>query len=244
MKASPEHQALLLDLQAIDTKVSQLDHRAASLPQLAELAALTTHLDTVRAATAQFRGAVEDARLELTRLESDVALVEQRVSRDKDRLQTSSSPKDVAALEQELAALAKRQFDLEEIELTVMEKVEEREAELTGSLAQLEELEAKRAAIEADRDAALSAIANEKAEALADRRAIATTVPDDLLALYDKQQKRYGFGATLLRFGVSSVTGVALLADELQSIRAAAPDDVLICPSSDAILVRTSESGL
>jgi hypothetical protein len=30
----------------------------------------------------------------------------------------------------------------------------------------------------------------------------------------------------------------------MQKIRAASPDAVLICPSSDAILVRTGESGL
>ena len=65
-----------------------------------------------------------------------------------------------------------------------------------------------------------------------------------LLALYEKQRTRYGTGASLLRGGVSLASGVKLLEDELQKIRAAAPDDVLICPSSDSILVRTDESGL
>jgi len=43
---------------------------------------------------------------------------------------------------------------------------------------------------------------------------------------------------------VSQASGVALHEDEMQAVRTAAPDDVLICPSSDAILVRTDESGL
>jgi hypothetical protein len=39
-------------------------------------------------------------------------------------------------------------------------------------------------------------------------------------------------------------SGVKLNANDLNAIRSAAPDDVLICPDSQAILVRTPESGL
>ena len=66
----------------------------------------------------------------------------------------------------------------------------------------------------------------------------------ELVALYEKQRARYGVGASLLRRGVSEASGVQLFPDELETVRKAAPDDVLICPSSSAILVRTAESGL
>jgi predicted nucleic acid-binding Zn-ribbon protein len=244
MKASPADQALLLDLQAIDTKLSQLDHRAKSVPELVQLTELARGIDVLRGVYSTQSGAREDVQLELKRLESDVQLVEQRVARDSTRLQSSSSVKDVAALEQELASLHKRQFDLEEIELSVMEKLEERDAELAQTHASLADLEGQVAGLEASRDAALGSIDAERSEAVANRRAIAASVPEDLLALYEKQRARYGTGASLLRFGVSAATGVALLADEMATIRAAAPDDVLLCPSSDAILVRTAESGL
>jgi predicted nucleic acid-binding Zn-ribbon protein len=187
---------------------------------------------------------VEDVRAELKRLESDVAVVEARIARDAERLQGSASVKDVAALEQELAALHKRQNDLEEIELTVMERLEEHEAELAKTDAALAELGAKIAAAESARDAALAGITAERESVVDTRRVLQTMVPRELYDLYERQRSRYGFGASLLRFGVSSATGVTLLADELARIRAAAPDDVLMCPSSDAILVRTSESGL
>ena len=48
LKASPDDQALLLDLQALDTKLSQLDHRAKSLPELATLADLGKEVETRR----------------------------------------------------------------------------------------------------------------------------------------------------------------------------------------------------
>ena len=244
LKASPDDQALLLDLQALDTKLAQLDHRARSLPELAALAALATEGDALRVTRMEQQGQLENVQLELSRLESDVQVVETRIARDSERLQASSSVKDVAALEQELSALRKRLDDLEEIELSVMEKLEEHQGRVDETAGRLAELLDQVAAIEATRDAALASIGAERTTAAAGRRTIEAKVPADLLALYEKQRTRYGTGASLLRGGVSLASGVKLLEDELQKIRAAAPDDVLICPSSDAILVRTDESGL
>ena len=244
LKASPDDQALLLDLQALDTKLAQLDHKAKSLPQHAVLAALGADLATVKGTALERAGTKEDVEIELKRLESDVEVVETRIKRDADRLEASSSVKDVAALEQELTALRKRRDDLEEIELTVMERLETAEAELASTAAEVGDLDARKAAVDAELAAALAEIANERTHTAANRQTIEGKVPTDLLALYTKQRDRYGFGASLLRFGVSSANGVKLNENDLQSIRAAAPDDVIICPSSDAILVRTSESGL
>ena len=244
LKASPDDQKLLLDLQALDTKLAQLDHKAKSLPQHAVLSALDAELMTLRAAALERRGAREDVALELKRLESDVEVVEARITRDAERLEGSSSVKDVAALEQELTALRKRRDDLEEIELTVMERLEEAEVSLASATENIAGIDDRRAELVAERDAALAEIASERTHTVANRQTIESKVPADLLALYTKQRDRYGFGASLLQYGVSSANGVKLLENELQSIRAAAPDDVLICPSSDAILVRTNESGL
>lgn len=244
LKASPDDQKLLLDLQALDTKLNQLDHRAKSLPQHAVLGTLDAQLSTLRATALERSGAREDVALELKRLESDVEVVEARIIRDTQRLEASSSVKDVAALEQELTALRKRRNDLEDIELAVMERLEQAEASLAVTTDEISAIDEKRAVTEAERDAALTEIANERTHTAANRQTIESKVPADLLALYTKQRDRYGLGASLLQFGVSSANGVKLLENDLQAIRSAAPDDVLICPSSDAILVRTNESGL
>jgi uncharacterized protein len=244
LKASPDDQALLLDLQALDTKLTQLDHKAKSLPQHAALASIDGELQAIGVTALERRGVREDAAIELKRLESDVEVVEARITRDTERLEASSSVKDVAALEQELVALRKRRDDLEEIELGVMERLEEAEAALSETTDASALVEASRASLVAERDAALAEIANERTHTTANRATVAGKVPADLLALYTKQRDRYGFGASLLQYGVSSANGVKLLENDLQAIRAAAPDDVIICPSSDAILVRTNESGL
>lgn len=244
LKAAPESQALLLELQALDTKLNQLGHRANTLPELTTIAALSTERETLRGAVGEQSGAWEDAQLELKRTAADVAVVEARVTRDKERLQTSASVKDVAALEQELAALARRQSDLEDIELAVMETVDQRAAVLAASRAELEALDASIAEAATSRDEALAELDADRQRATASRTEIAGRVPDDLIALYEKQRARYGVGASLLRGGVSGASGVTLNSSDMVTVRAAAPDDVLLCPDSSAILVRTNESGL
>ena len=244
LKASPQDQALLLDLQALDTKLAQLAHRAKSIPELAELSALNSQAVARRQILAERRGLSENVQLELSRIESDVKIVEARIARDSERLQGSSSVKDVAALEQELTALRKRLNDLEEIELTVMERLEESQGAIAETVAELDTIAGRLSEVEAARDAQLVVVNAERETAEAGRRSIEVKVPADLLALYEKQRSRYGTGASLLRGGVSLASGVKLLENEMQAIRAAAPDDVIMCASSEAILVRTDESGL
>jgi predicted nucleic acid-binding Zn-ribbon protein len=244
LKAPPAEQELLLEIQAIDTKLSQLDHRAKMLPEHAALQQLAVENSELLVTLAEQKGILEDARIELKRVESDVEVVEARIARDSARLQASSSVKDVAALEQELAALRKRQFDLEEIELTVMEKVEQQDA-IVGHLGeQAGVIQGRMADLEGERDGAMNVIDAERSNAAANRAEVAGRVSAELVALYEKQRQRYGSGASLLRGGVSLASGVKLHENEMVTIRAAAPDDVLICPDSSAILIRTGESGI
>lgn len=244
LKASPEIQAHLLELQASDTRIQQLDHRARSLPEIAQLADLAARADALRQQHLAERGAVEDARLELSRVEADVTVVAARIDRDTQRIESSSSAKDVAGLEHELASLRKRRDDLEEIQLGVMERLEALEAVADATAAGLAELNDAVAAAESERDAALGALTNERAAAVGNRATVAATIPDELIALYERQRSRYGLGASHLRGGVSSASGVRLNENDMAAIRAAAPDDVVLCPDSQAILVRTPESGL
>jgi predicted nucleic acid-binding Zn-ribbon protein len=244
LKASPDDQALLLDLQALDTKLQQADHRAKGLPEHAVLADLAKQSETIRATFAEQSGALEDVKIELSRVESDVQVVLARIARDTERLQGSSSVKDVAAFEQEITALKKRQNDLEEIELTVMEKLDEAEKAVAATRSELDGLQAQVAEAEGSRDAALVTIEADRTNATANRRTIESKVPAELLALYEKQRARYGAGASHLRGGVSTASGVKLNSHDMQLVRAAALDDVLLCPESSAILVRTAESGL
>lgn len=244
LKASPDDQAILLDIQAIDTKLQQLAHRAKNLPELATIVSLKAEAEEARLAGVTDSGALEDARIELKRIESDADIVVARIKRNTERLESSSSVKDIAALESELASLRKRQSDLEDIELAVMERVEEFEMAASQSKKAHEGLLAMLSEAEAARDAGLAALNSEIDHAQANRATIIAKLPTDLVALYERQRERYGTGASHLQHGTSSASGVKLNENDMAAIRSAAPDDVVLCPDSNAILVRTAESGI
>jgi uncharacterized protein len=244
LKASPADQALLLDLQDLDSTLARVAARAAKLPEEQVLAGLATERDRLRGIAAEQTGTLEDAQTELKRTQQDVEVVDARIVRDRQRLEGSASVKDIQGLEQELAALARRKSDLEDIELAVMETVEQHEGALAATREELAGVDTRTAEATAARDTALGALTTERDTASTARDALAARIPADLLALYDKQRGRYGIGASLLRGGISVAAGVALTGSDLGAVRAAAPDDVLICPESSAILIRTGESGL
>jgi predicted nucleic acid-binding Zn-ribbon protein len=245
VKASPAEQQELLRLQSLDTRLQQLAHRLGSLPQAAALAELAARDTAVRGTRAEAIGGLEDARTELKRLESDVAVVEARIARDGDRLQHTSSVKDVAALEAELASLARRLSDLEDQELAVMERVENAEGVLAGIDEQRASIAAETAKLETERDESAAGLAAERDAAERDRVVVAGGVTGDLLGLYEQRRVRgAGVGAALLRQRTCQGCNMTLTGSDLDTVRRAASDDVLLCPECDRILVRTEESGI
>jgi len=244
VKALPEHQKALLDVQSKDNHISQLAHRRESIPERQALVSVLAQLREFSQVLVTRNGALEDAKLELSRIEDDVSVVDERIARDTERISNSSSMKDVQALESELASLATRKNNLEESELVVMQTVEDSQAAVAQAVAERDVIEAERSALAttiAEREAEID---NEREAEIADRATVVAGLPEDLIALYEKQRARYGIGAALLTRGVSGGSGMKLNETDLNAIRNAADDDVVMCPDSSCILVRTNESGL
>lgn len=244
LTAPPGVQRELLRLQELDTRIGRLAAEAQNPPENAELAALAPGVEAARARQLSVSGERDDAAAELRRIESDVDVVEARVQRDSTRLQATSSVKDVQALESELAALALRRSDLEDMELAVMERIEELDAQLAAAEADRGTLTEREDALRRARGDRLDVLERERAAAAADRATVSATIPAELLALYDRQRLRYGIGAARLVRGVSLGSNVKLAPSDLATVRAAADDEVVLCPDSGCILIRDEESGL
>lgn len=246
MKADHAAQLRLLDLQAADTALSQLAHRRRSLPELAALAEReqrgTALADDI--VDAQTRAA--DAADEQQRLEKEVDAVRARATRDEQRMQGGGLPaKEIESLQHEVATLARRQSSLEDDLLEMMEQRETADAALAELTAQRDALDAERAELEAARDTAFAEIDSTAAARTAERDAIATELPPDLLALYERAREHGGgVGAAMLRQRRCEGCRIELSGSELSAVRAAAPDEVVRCENCRRILVRTGESGL
>ncbi|WP_199239431.1 C4-type zinc ribbon domain-containing protein [Streptomyces sp. ICBB 8177] len=247
MNAAPADQIRLLDLQALDVRLGQLEHKRTHLPEHAEVERLSADAAQLRDLLVAAQTQESDTAREQTKAEQDVDQVRQRASRDQKRLDSGlvTSPKDLENLQREIASLAKRQGDLEDVVLEVMERREaaqERVAELTQ---RLESVQAKVAEAEARRAEALKEIDAEGFTAGKEREVVAASIPAELLALYDKLRAQFGgVGAAKLYQKRCEGCRLELNITELNDVRAAKPDEIVRCENCRRILVRTPESGL
>lgn len=246
MKADPEAQRRLLDLQAIDTALAQLAHKRRALPELAEIETLARQISALEDERVRAQVAVDDLDRDIARIERDVEQVRSRKDKDQARLDTGRGPaRELEALQHELASLTRRQGELEDSELELMEQRETAQATLDELLAQQANVREAREAAEARRDQALADIAKEEEFRTSSRQPLAADLPADLIALYDKiRESSGGLGAALLKAGRCGGCRLEFSGSERARIKAAAPDEVVRCEDCRRIMVRTAESGL
>lgn len=244
MNASPEHQRILLDVADLDRRIAQAERARTKPTQAARIAELVAiRQEQLRELTA-LTGTRDDTRTELRRLESDVTLVEQRRTRDAERLAAATNAKEAQALEHELASLAKRQSDLEDIELAVMARVEDADAAVAAQQALLDVTTSEGSALTAQAKSDVAAATELGAQLARDREAVTESLPAQLLAEYTRRRAANSAGAALLTRGTCEGCRMMLPGTDLNDIRRAADDAVVSCPECGCILVRTEESGL
>jgi len=246
VKADQEAQRRLLDLQAIDTTLAQLAHRRRTLPELAELERLAREIAALDDERVRAQVAVDDLDRDIARVDKDVEQVRARAAKDQTRLDSGSGPaRELEALQHELASLARRQSELEDTELELMEQRETADTALRAVLDRLSAARARREAVETARDETLRQIAQEEEFRAAGRKPLVADLPADLVALYERiRESSGGLGAALLRGGRCGGCRLELSGVDRAAVKAADPDEVVRCEECRRILVRTAESGL
>ena len=246
MKADHFEQQKLLDLAAEDVALTQLGHRRATLPEVkaveaAQEAERSFAADVVRAETE-----ARDLQREVARFESDVDVVRQRKARDQQRMDAGGLPaREVTALQHEMESLARRQSDLEDQELELMERQEVADAALAAAQEGLAKAKADLERAEQLRDDALADIADGTTRHEAARAAVAGEISPPLLSLYDRIRTQTGTtGAAMLKARQCQGCRIELYGSELATVRNADPHEVVRCENCGRILVRTPESGL
>ncbi len=247
IKADPDSQRRLLDLQTVDSALAQLQHRRRTLPEHAELARLRTEQQSLASDLVAADTAVSDLELEQTKAESDLEPVRERLARNQRRIADGSVPdaKALASMVAEVDHLKKRIADLEDAELDVMEQLESAVAARERLRTRAVELGDALAQTSARRDEQLATIDAEIGQRRATRSEIAPEIDSALLGLYDKVAASHGgVGAAELRTRRCTGCQLEVNAADLGTFAAAADDEVLRCEECSRILVRTAQSGL
>jgi predicted nucleic acid-binding Zn-ribbon protein len=149
-----------------------------------------------------------------------------------------TSPKELTAIQEEVAALKRRQVTLEDELLERMERREALEAELAELAGRRQAILAEQAEVTQARDAALVMIDRELAAERNARGALVPRLEGELLALYDQIRARQGgVGAAALAGNTCQGCRMALSPVELAAVRKLPPERVKRCESCRRILV-------
>ena len=240
MKASQSDQRQILDVASFDQKTTALNHTASTLPEIAELASITTKSHNARDLRIAAETELSDVKRELLRAEGDVEQIVTRITRDESRLSGgSASPKELEQLQHEVGILNARRSELEEVELEIMMRVDEIKARITDlqtqeatHTEQINDLNIRKENALARINGELEAIAKERAETLA-------TVSPELTTLYEKvRAANNGTGAAALIAGACTGCHLSINTIELKRIAELAEDEVVRCEECRCILVR------
>ena len=244
VSVSPEIQARLLDLKDIDTEMIVVRRN------IRELSAQVDALESDDAYQLLVREAenaadrVDDVTREKAHVEADIAVAHARIVRDREREASSSDSKELVALEAEISSLERRIAMLEEQRGEILERWATVTAERDRLTTDRDSFHEQRSANQSQLRTEIAAHNARIAVVENDRARLVAELPTDLVDLYERQRERYGVGASLLTRGISTASGVELTPYQLDVVKNADPFEILMCPDSNAILIRTAESGL
>jgi len=244
MKAAPEIQRRLLDIQAVDTAIAQLEHRKRALPEHAEIADGAKKRAAVLESITATQTEVSDLDLEVSKAESDLVPVRERKERNQQRVDAGAAdPKALTALIDEIAHLGKRISDLEDAQLEVMEQHEDAVARLESLKRDRSEIDASLRALIARRDEQVADLDVQMADKAAERTAMVADVPADVLALYDRIRE-HGGGVGAAKLVGRRCTGcqIEATAADLARYQALPADEVARCVECERILVRGTDA--
>jgi len=245
VKADSGVQRQLLDLAEADAELSRVEHKRRTLPELAEIEAAEKVLRERKDALVSVQMQHSDLDREVTRQEREIESVRARGDKDRKLMASGSvAAKQLTELEHELATLGRRQTALEDDLLDLMERREALELDAQRTSAEVDKAEKELADAVARRDQAFADLDTTQARRDADRAALLPRFPEDLLKLYERVRAQKNIGAALLQSRRCGACRLELDRNTVAEIKAAPANEVLTCDNCDAILVRTSESGL
>jgi len=179
----------LLGLQAIDTEIAQLEHKAAHLP---EADAVRAAEQRVSAIAAEYRKVSDEAgRLaaEVDANESAVAEIRRQSDRLNGQLRTVIAPREAEALQHEIRLLSERASVLDDESIAAIERSEILDADLRRLDVEVGNASATLAVARAACDEAASTVSANLAAARARRDAAAASLDGAAVESYDKKRR-------------------------------------------------------
>lgn len=231
----------LLRLQDHDIRIDQLQHKLATLPERAAVEANAAAQAELERDAAPVQARRDELARDQKRVEDEVAVVEAKAADVHRTLYggTVTSPKELQALQADHDSLKRRQTQLEDRVLELMEEVEPADAELAAFDGRRRTLAADGEAAEVALTVAVAEAEAELAQAVGERAGLAEAVAPEQLASYDRLRPQFG-GIAVARLVGTQCGGchLSLSSMALEAVRRLPEDAVAHCDECGRILVR------
>ena len=237
MKASAQQQETLLELSQIDLQLRRNKMAVEAIIQGSAIEDIRRELLSVSEELLHSRNLADSLQIELSRAEQDLHLVEERITKNQQRLDQSSNPKDIQGIQHELVSLNKRLSDLEDAELVLMDKVDQQNAAVAENQTRRDSIQEQMTALEASQASELAKLKSGAMLLQEDRERTTRNLNEELVSHYENLALR---GVAVGRFsGIScGACSMTLSGAALDEIRNTPMDELAHCNECNGILVR------
>jgi uncharacterized protein len=212
----------LIELQEIDMAIDRLESRRRDLEGGDEVAQARRGAEAAEERLGELRLALDSVVREQTRLESEADSLERKIDAEQRRLYDGSvaNPKELEAIQHEVANLRQRKGRVEDDILSQMERREDMEGRLPTLEAELQEARDRAAEIESGSQREFTDVSVGLDSRRGERNALILFFDEELLELYeDLRASKKGIGAARLLDGVCQGCHQKLSALELDRIK-------------------------
>jgi hypothetical protein len=210
----------LINLQAIDTRIAALESDAARLPK--EIAAIHAAVDEAKKQAEQAKARLDAARKDQRAKEKDLEVVQAKRSKNEARLYEVKTNKEYSAVLIEIEEIKQEKARMEEEVLVLMEAQERLGGDIREAEARFKQRESEGRSQEARLKEQLRGIEADLAGVRTERKELATRLPANILADYDRILRARG-GLALVPVAKPNFCGacrMTITPQRLQELRA------------------------
>jgi predicted nucleic acid-binding Zn-ribbon protein len=230
--------APLLELQKIDTALSQLVHRQANLDQRKVLAASKAILAATESEKMQLANELATAKSEIATLETANKKCEAQILKYSQQLRTVIAPREAEALQREIDTARSERSANDDKELQLLETSDRLELQLQQVTEQINDQSAAVTSATAALNEALKICEGEKKSLDEKRLGVANAIDGKLIKLYDaKRTKRTTPTVADLHGSKCQSCHLDLSVVELSALKKLGADELAECPNCDCYLV-------
>ncbi len=237
----PDALQILLQIQDKDTQILAAQHQIKELPEREEIRTIQNSKEALEEILITKQSEVHENNRNQKRLEDEVATIEERTEKQKQKLYSGEviAIKELQALEADIENLKERQILLEDQIIEVMELNEPIQKEIQILNVQTGEYEQNEAKLLNALSSAIEGIESAIKKIESEKIILTTELSNELLAEYESLRARPGYvGVAKLVNRTCNGCHLDLPAVEVDRIKKLPEDNIINCEECGCILVR------